>query len=48
LAAGLSAGAFLLAAGVGASIAAAATFAVVVAAASLIAVGLYGRREAAR
>jgi hypothetical protein len=48
LAAGLSSGAFLLVAGLGATGAAAASLAVLVAAGALIGVGLFGRRGPAR
>jgi hypothetical protein len=48
LTAGLSAGAFLLAAGLGTPNVSATIVAVLIAAGSLIAVGRYGRREAAR
>jgi hypothetical protein len=48
LVAGLASGAFLLAASLAASPAAATAIAVLVGAGSLLAVGLYGRRDAAR
>jgi hypothetical protein len=48
LAGGCATGAVLLAAGVGASSAAAATIAVLAAAGALITVGLYGHRDARR